>query len=408
MCNSVRVLSVLANVSAMAEFTILDAPETPAPVFAFRALRNVIFGSPNDDDEGSKENASSPKQAPTLRSKISALTGPSLSPSKRRKTNQYASPAKSILRTPGVPTPRKQNTNVTFKDVTPSLSPQLTRKAPALNVVLTPEDAKGAVVAAQPSTKRPLPIRPSETSNTVLKPANKNQAAPASKSSEQTSATFDVEAYKLSTEKEMKKLVRYGQKMREYARKQDEEHTKLRIALEQLQKENEELRNRERLRGANQMEEQEQRKDVEEGRQRQVSTTRSGRKMSNMEEEKQRARGTTDRRHADSRSISATHRKADARETNPPKHKPVSPLKRKASTQLQPEPSLARKTQDPVQPDPQAAGSGVDGKAPITGPGTARLPVERLAAARERIRLKAELRRKTIPGASSPVNWNAL
>ena len=393
----------------MADFTILDAPETPAPVFAFRALRNVIFGSPNNGDEGSKENAGSPKQAPTLRSKISALAGPSLSPSKRRKTNQYASPAKSILRTPGIPTPRKQNTNVTFKDVTPSLSPELTRKTFAPNVVPLPEDAKPAVVATQPSTICPLPIRPLETSTMAPKPANKNQPAPVIKSSQQTSATFDFEAYKLSTEKEMKKLVRYGQKMREYARKQDEENTKLRIALEQLQKENEELRNRERLRGASQAEEQKQRQNTEEAGQQQAFGGRSGRNLADEKEEKRFARGTTDRRHANSRTTSGTRHGADAPETNPPNHKPTSPLKRKASTQLQPEASPARKNKVSIQPNPQSAQLGVEGKnAPTPGPVTARLPVERLAAARERIRLKAELRRKTVPGTSSPVNWNAL
>ena len=392
----------------MAEFTILDAPETPAPVFAFRALRNVIFGSPNDDDEGSKENRKSPNQAPTLRSKISALTGPSLSPSKRRKTNQYASPAKSILRTPGVPTPRKQNTNVTFKDVTPSLSPELTRKTSTPSVLPMPEDAKPAVVGTQLGFKRPVQIRPSETSNSAPKQANKNQAAPVSKYSEQTSATFDVEAYKLSTEKEMKKLVRYGQKMREYARKQDEENTKLKIALEQLQKENEELRTRERLRGVNQVGEREQRKNTAEAGQRQGSVTRSSRKMSDKEERKQLARGSTDERHADSTTTSVTHREADAPEANPPKHKPTSPLKRKASTQLRPGSSPARKAKVSIQPDHQANQSGEGNIAPTSGPATARLPVERLAAARERIRLKAELRRKTVPGTSSPVNWNAL
>ena len=392
----------------MAEFTILDAPETPAPVFAFRALRNVIFGSPNDDDEGSKENASSPKQAPTLRSKISALTCPSLSPSKRRKTNQYASPAKSILRTPGIPTPRKQNTNVTFKDVTPSLSPELTRKPPTPAVVPVSEDAKCTAVATQPNVKRPLPVRPSDTSSSAPKPTSKIQAAPASKTSEQTSATFDIEAYKLSTEKEMKKLVRYGQKMREYARKQDEENTKLKIALEELQKENEELRNRERLRGASHAREPNQRQHTEEAGQRQASVMRSGRNLSDKREENHLVRDTSDRRHASSRTTSATYRGADAPEPSPPKHKPASPLKRKASTQLKPEPSPVRQSKLTIQPDHYAARPSVEEKAPTPGPVSARLPVERLAAARERIRLKAELRKKTVTGTSSPVNWDTL
>ena len=388
----------------MAEFTILDAPETPAPVFAFRALKGAIFGSPNDDNERNKENATSPKQVPTLRSKISALRAPAVSPSKWRKTNQYASPAKSILRTPGIPTPRRQNANVTFKDVTPSLSPELMCKGPMPKERPRKEDVKATVVGTLPNAKK-APSAP-EISAAVPKASNQNQDVRKIQVPEQTPSIFDIETYKLSTEKEMKKLVRYSQKMREYARKQDEENTKLRIALEILQKENEDLRKREGLREASRQEKQEHGQVMKEAR-REVPGARPGRNTTQEVEDKKFLISIADG--ASLRSTSTAGHSVAISNATPPKNGRSSPLKRKATTQLRPEPSPADNSKVPVRPDLQTTNnSSAEDDAPVSGPGTARLPLDRVAAARERIRLKAELRRKTTAGTSSPVNWNAL
>jgi hypothetical protein len=388
----------------MAEFTILDAPETPAPVFAFRALKGVIFGSPNDDDERNKENATSPKQVPTLRSKISALRAPAVSPSKRRKTNQYASPAKSILRTPGIPTPRRQNANVTFKDVTPSLSPELMRKGPAPKERPREEEVEAAVVGTLPNAKKDLSAP--EISAAVPKACNQTKDVQKIQVPEQTPAVFDVEAYKLSTEKEMKKLVRHGQKMREYARKQDEENTKLRIALEKLQRENEELRKREGLREASRQEKQEHGQVMKKAR-REVPGTRSGINTTLDFEDKKFSKPIADG--ARLRSTSMARHSVVISKASPPKNGRSSPLKRKATAQLRPEPLPVDNSKVPVGPDLQSTNqSRAEDDAPVSRPGTARLPLDRVAAARERIRLKAELRRKTTASTSSPVNWNAL
>src|SRR2546429_6614187 len=47
-------------VSAAEDSQVPDAPETPAPIFAYRALKGILFGSPDydreDEDEDNKEN----------------------------------------------------------------------------------------------------------------------------------------------------------------------------------------------------------------------------------------------------------------------------------------------------------------------------------------------------------------
>lgn len=392
----------LTNVATMAEFTILDAPETPAPVFAFRALKGVIFGSPNDD-ERNKENATTPKQIPTLRSKISALAAPPVSPSKRRKTNQYASPAKSILITPGIPTPRRQNANVTFKDVTPSNSPEIMRKGPTGKERLFQEDQKSAAVALPPRTKQAPPAAVPDKPTVVPQVSTKNRAVPPSAVLKEAGAAFDVEAYKLSAEKEMKKLVRYGQKMREYARKQDEENTKLRIAVEKLQQENEELRKREGVReGAR------QRKQGEKEAHREVAGVRPGSNTIEELESGKRSRSAAERTNALPTSTAYQSNGISRANASLPKTERSSPLKRKASTQLRPESSPARTSKTASQPVLLRHDEVSTEDAPTSGAGTVRLPLDRVAAARERIRLKAELRRKNTAGTFSPVNWDGL
>lgn len=394
----------------MAEFTILDAPETPAPVFAFRALKGVIFGSPNDDDERNKENRQSPKQVPTLRSKISALQAPPISPTKRRKTNQYASPAKSILRTPGVPTPRRQNANVTFKDVPPSLSPEMTRKGPTTRERLLEIEGKGAVVAKAREIKEALPAALLTKTANAPEVISKTQAVKRAEVAEQIHAIFDVEAYKLSTEKEMKKLVRYGQKMREYARKQDEENTKLRLVVEQVQKENEELRKRETVREGARRGKQSERQ-IEEEERREGDRARPSKNTTQESQDREHPKSTANRTNTIYTANTRHSVPITKSEAPPAKNRQSSPLKRKASTQLRPESSRARNSETPT-PSFLARQDNVPAEepapAPVPGPGTARLPLDRVAAARERIRLKAELRKKNAAGTSSPVNCNGL
>lgn len=153
--------------------TTTDEPVTPAPVFAFRALRGALFGSPETpcDRDNNKENAplvnsefhkksfptkksGSPNNKPTSPKKthsteearsISAPVemtrklirspkgkgkqggavplGPTFHPG--QVTSILASPTRSILRVPGQATPRAQSLrdiNVTFKSLSPDES----------------------------------------------------------------------------------------------------------------------------------------------------------------------------------------------------------------------------------------------------------------------------------------------
>jgi regulator of replication initiation timing len=233
---------------------ILDAPETPAPVFAYRALKGILFGSPDyDEEDEDKENITpatpieKPKKAMQKVDRCGRVDSSSLQPNlaqspnaRRREVHQVSpsprkrrqiSPTKSILRTPGIPTPRRQNVNVTFKDVRPSVSPT------AVNAKLLPAQKEPtAATQSQQATKVAANTAGSAAPETV-NAANEVEILPV--------PVYDmgaVDAYLTSTEREMKKLVRYAQKMKEYARVSQQENAALKVEINQLKRELEELR----------------------------------------------------------------------------------------------------------------------------------------------------------------------
>jgi regulator of replication initiation timing len=233
---------------------ILDAPETPAPVFAYRALKGILFGSPDyDEEDEDKENhtpvtpiektkkavqkvdrrgcvdlsSSLPKFAQS--SNARQREGYQVSPSPRKR--RQISPTKSILRTPGIPTPRRQNISVTFKDVRSSASPTAvnTKLLPALN-------ESTAATQSQQATKAPANTIDNAPLGTV-NAAEEVEILPV--------PVYDmsaVDTYLTSTEREMKRLVRYAQKMKEYARVSQQENAALKVEKNQLKRELEELR----------------------------------------------------------------------------------------------------------------------------------------------------------------------
>ncbi|OAP61344.1 hypothetical protein AYL99_03547 [Fonsecaea erecta] len=241
------------------EETILEGPVTPAPVFAYRAIRSIFFASPESSPEhGDKENLvpvypSSPKR------KYVAEDSPVPSPSQKRQrdTNAHGgrnilSPTKGILRTPGLATPRAKylkDINVKFKSVSPEAP-----KLPILPVSPRQPRSKAQDAPAALGHLKPIHnlIPPTKTKPTsVLQDAVQDEqllvkSNPAAASAPSTSPCLlsraAIEAYIAQTEKEMKKLVRYGQKMREYARKKDAENQELKGMIDQLRRENERLR----------------------------------------------------------------------------------------------------------------------------------------------------------------------
>lgn len=248
-----------------------DAPETPAPVFAYRALKGFFFGSPADDDDHhrskhherqsdeNKENISPVKRHPSSPKPHSTTQGNR----KRGLANDaISSPMKSILRPSGVATPRalqlqRGNVGVTFKEVRQTVSPEGKENVPSggpdPEVVVKrvkPDSVSGTqnnnvngIHVVETSQKSGIVASTKIATGDFSGISNPTATAPSV-----DVLPFDIEAYKRTTEKEMKKLVRYGQKMREYARKQDEENAKLRRLLEECRGENERLRRAEERR----------------------------------------------------------------------------------------------------------------------------------------------------------------
>lgn len=230
------------------DHTILDDPKTPAYKFAYRAFRGMLYGEPDtsptkpahDDRQYSgKENevpqAIKSTEHPVAKRKSPRRQQDETTPKRQRMV--AASPSKSILRNPNLPTPRRtqsRDLTVTFKDLSRSLTPELLRDI-------------------SPSRVSPSPMRIHTTSNATSRNPSKSSTAdlvaepkalhtykpPADQHTE-----FDLNAYIAQTEREVRKLIKYGQKMRDIAKEQKADNKRLKQLVEGLSKENETLKKR--------------------------------------------------------------------------------------------------------------------------------------------------------------------
>lgn len=223
---------------------IFDAPETPAPFFAYRALKSVLFGSHEDEygDDDEKENIPLETRSPQLSidSQKSSLKPKSSTPP-RPTPRQMLSPAKSILRTPGIPTPRRHNVSVKFKDIKPTST--------TLNTIV--EAPRTEEKANSPKLKHPaiFSAECQASADQTTESRKKSQTAETRSESEPEIYynVMEIDTYITATEREMKRLVRYGQRMREYARLSQKENVTLKRDLVNARKENERLRRGEYL-----------------------------------------------------------------------------------------------------------------------------------------------------------------
>ncbi|KAJ9495731.1 hypothetical protein H2202_008774 [Exophiala xenobiotica] len=253
------------------EETILDGPVTPAPVFAYRALRGIFFTSPESSPEHDNKENLTPAYLATSPSpeKRKIMDGAvPLTPSQKRKRDSSSgaiailSPTKGILRTPGLATPRAKflkDINVKFKSVSPeeaAKQKQQKKKIETATVLgagdklsRTKEGEGGRAVLGSKPMHDIAPTNKAARSQSPVKaeqipvPAKDKDNRVAS-NHQGTTAVFSscaIEAYMAQTEKEMKRVVKYGQKMREYARKKDAENQELKSMIEQLRRENERL-----------------------------------------------------------------------------------------------------------------------------------------------------------------------
>jgi len=229
--------------------TRIDAAPTPAHVFAYRAFRSVFVPSPESsplqprgydhEQDHDKENtrrsparpsrfATSPIKAKRKDGEVNALGlehDLKLTPKKQRTVP--VSPTKSILKNPHAPTPKRaglRDVTVTFKDVRKSRSPELLRQAQGSPVQLRSQPAMRTLLEDMAKQKPAATVEISTGLPTSMQPSG-----------------FDLDAYKAQTEKEMRRLIKYGQKWKEQAKRQDEENANLRTLLEETRRENQRL-----------------------------------------------------------------------------------------------------------------------------------------------------------------------
>jgi hypothetical protein len=380
-------LSAHQATSTAEESQIPEAPETPAPIFAYRALKGILFGSPDyDNEDEDKENIAPeipiPKikeslQKPSQKSEVSSSPLRSKSPNNRarqthpvlpsaRKRRQL-SPTKSILRTPGIPTPRRQNANVTFKDVRPSVSPTtVTTKLLAAKSKATAAKSteKGARVLAKTTT--------ADVPREDTKAADIAGPLPV--------PVYDmgsVDAYLTSTEREMKKLVRYSQRMREYARVSQQQNAALRKERDELKRELEELR-KTKIKGRGTLDE------LVLGK---ASSSRAAQQGVDNTGEKRGRESSSEAERLDkihtAKTTKLSNRNASGRDFN----------ECEPRTQPGEEPKDQKEAEDIVTQDKGQVGVVVSKKPAVT---RAQLPPDRLAAAKERLRIKSEERRRAL------------
>ncbi|KAJ9603350.1 hypothetical protein H2200_012128 [Cladophialophora chaetospira] len=385
--------------------TILEGPVTPAPLFAYRAIRSIFFASPDSSPEHyGKENMVPTYSKSPTKSKWKAPNSPQLTPSQKRKREVVVnggvvlSPTKGILRTPGLATPRAKalrDVNVKFKSVSPEVrrtnatvqntSPSMPRAQLALEAI-RPEQPKTAPATANQAkksearvTKTDTGVLPSATLQCPLVPAA-------------------IEAYMAQTEKEMKRLIRYGKKMREYALRKDAENQELKIMIDELRRENERLRTS----GT-------------------ITTRTLGQDLKMVEEHPQKIKDKTP--HTTSKAISPALRNKNRGYVREEVDRVETTVKVQAFTDLKPQPRSFSDTMKPktvpsrVFPDVRRRGDSTTATALIsmsgdpsakhtdnivtsiptsttaTNNGTLRLPPDRAAAARERLRKRAEARK---------------
>lgn len=239
--------------------TRIDAAPTPAHIFAYRAFRSVFVGSPESspirprptEPQHTNDNKENTLRLPArgsrfttspVKSKRNAEAVPetlnlSLTPKKQR-TNPV-SPTKSILKKSNVPTPRRaelRDVTVTFKDIRMSASPEMARRGSPVRIRSQPDLRNTLTALSTVAVSAPVLKAVSTSQVEGSKKVEKSHVVPEA----MTDADFD--GYMAQTEKEIRRLIKYGQKWREYSRRQDVENARLKGLIEDLQKENERLR----------------------------------------------------------------------------------------------------------------------------------------------------------------------
>ena len=269
---------------AVGQSYLEEPPETPAPLFAVRAFKTAIFGTPHpsQDDESNDEkrvvqsadvNAKEYFPQPQTLHGVSYNPGLSTEVNCKPKIEPLASPAKGILLTPGTAAARRKT--VSFGGLVNNTASETKRELDQVQIMdgssndgqglLVPEASRsqprnqssltktlfkakleaskkrlsGEVVQEKPTpstlsvkSKDGVGVRttsPEEPSN-VAADATIDLSQPRSRSGQHWKAEYEL--YHKNSAREMKKIIKYGQNVKSYALKKDSEAASLGEKLE--------------------------------------------------------------------------------------------------------------------------------------------------------------------------------
>ncbi|KAJ5287203.1 Spindle-body formation-associated protein [Penicillium angulare] len=262
---------------------VLEPPETPAAMFAMRAFKSALFGTPGAEDNDQTPRPAQPKESNYQRRKSDTTTNPIPIPIPEKLEpkpdldsvlNPSGSPTKSILVTPGTISNRRKT--VSFGEGV--VDNEGKRDSHSIKVVKTPPNPSGNLStqwmsgsadgkprskltqtlldARDNATKNSDSDKTTEASsssgdNSVARPQTKtenepdditlNLDEPRSESGKYWKTEFDN--YRVRTNREIKKLIHYRTIAKSYARKKDSEALRL---SEKLKEEEEKVTEMER------------------------------------------------------------------------------------------------------------------------------------------------------------------
>ena len=107
--------------STTEESRVFEAPETPAPIFAYRALKGILFGSPDyDDEDEDKENIAPTSLTEAVKESSSRNTSKNdaIDISARLRPKSTYSPSNSRRtrrKTPSLPVTAESTADITYE-----------------------------------------------------------------------------------------------------------------------------------------------------------------------------------------------------------------------------------------------------------------------------------------------------
>ncbi|KAL9592345.1 MAG: hypothetical protein Q9179_006812 [Wetmoreana sp. 5 TL-2023] len=258
---------------------IEEPPETPAPVFAVRAFKTALFGTPhpnqNDgiviEEKTSPEKPSKPKHSPRAKFTTPKI-GNNLHAARALKTTPLMSPAKSILVTPGTAATRRKTVSFGNLDIGGGVKPEQSKDvlhptnteseaaSDAVDVKGVMEEQPGqqgmtkeAFEARLDASKHRLSgqqhasdeVKPASASSDTVKTKEQTPAQsdpiditteltvdltkPRSQSGQHWKAEY--ERYQKNSDRELKRVIQHEQNVKSYAEKKDAEATELQAKL---------------------------------------------------------------------------------------------------------------------------------------------------------------------------------